>query len=284
MAKNLVIVESPTKAKTIEKYLGPDYKVLASIGHVRDLPRSDFAIDTDGSVALRYEVPTSSTKVVSQIRKAAKEADNVFLATDLDREGEAIAWHVAEVAQIDTGRDNRVVFTEITRDAILRAFEEPRRIDGALGDAQQARRAVDRIVGYRLSPTLWRNVSSGISAGRVALGLPAGHVGDAPARYRAGALAQGLRCGLVAENEVALLVALGGVLGEALGLDHASRVHGVQVRLEGRGVPGEAAVQRPVLLGHEAADLVLAVDDDPQRHRLHPAGRDAAGHVAPQGR
>ncbi len=167
MAKNLVIVESPTKAKTIEKYLGKDYKVLASIGHVRDLPRSDFAIKTDGHVELRYEVPKSSAKVVSQIRKAAKEAEHVFLATDLDREGEAIAWHVAEVAGIDTDQDNRVVFTEITRDAILRAFSEPRRIDSALVDAQQARRAVDRIVGYRLSPTLWRNVSSGISAGRV---------------------------------------------------------------------------------------------------------------------
>jgi DNA topoisomerase I len=167
MAKNLVIVESPTKAKTIEKYLGKDYKVLASVGHVRDLPRSDFAIETDGDVHLRYEIPKGSTKVVSQIRKAAKEAERVFLATDLDREGEAIAWHVAEVAGIDTGQDNRVVFTEITKDAILRAFQAPRRINGALVDAQQARRAVDRIVGYRLSPTLWRNVSSGISAGRV---------------------------------------------------------------------------------------------------------------------
>jgi DNA topoisomerase I len=167
MAKNLVIVESPTKAKTIEKYLGKDYQVLASVGHVRDLPRSDFAIETDGDVHLRYEVPKSSTKVVSQIKKAAKAAEHVFLATDLDREGEAIAWHVAEVAGIDIDVDNRVVFTEITKDAILRAFESPRRIDGALVDAQQARRAVDRIVGYRLSPTLWRNVSSGISAGRV---------------------------------------------------------------------------------------------------------------------
>jgi DNA topoisomerase I len=167
MAKNLVIVESPTKAKTIEKYLGKDFKVLASVGHVRDLPRSDFAIETEDPVHLRYEVPKGSTKVVSQIKKEAKAAEHVFLATDLDREGEAIAWHVAEVAGLDTSEDNRVVFTEITKDAILRAFESPRRIDGALVDAQQARRAVDRIVGYRLSPTLWRNVSSGISAGRV---------------------------------------------------------------------------------------------------------------------
>jgi len=168
MAKNLVIVESPAKAKTIEKYLGKDYRVLASVGHVRDLPRSDFAVDVTGTdVALRYEVPKSSAKVVSAIRKEAKGADRVYLATDLDREGEAIAWHVAEVAGIDLSLDNRITFSEITKDAILRALEAPRRIDEHLVDAQQARRAVDRIVGYRLSPTLWRNVSSGISAGRV---------------------------------------------------------------------------------------------------------------------
>jgi DNA topoisomerase-1 len=168
MAKNLVIVESPTKARTIERYLGSDYKVLASVGHIRDLPRSDFAVEVDGGeVHLRYEVPKGSAKVVSGIKRAAKAADRVFLATDLDREGEAIAWHVAEVAGIDTTADNRVVFAEITRDAILAAFEQPRPIDAHLVDAQQARRAVDRIVGYRLSPTLWRNVASGISAGRV---------------------------------------------------------------------------------------------------------------------
>ncbi len=168
MAKNLVIVESPAKAKTIEKYLGSDYKVLASYGHIRDLPRSDFAVDVSNSdVALKYEVPKSSAKHVSAIRKEAKDAEKVFLATDLDREGEAIAWHVAEVAGVDTSLENRVVFAEITRDAILDAFTRPRRIDEHLVDAQQARRAVDRIVGYRLSPTLWRNVASGISAGRV---------------------------------------------------------------------------------------------------------------------
>ncbi|MGI9016756.1 MAG: type I DNA topoisomerase [Euzebya sp.] len=168
MAKNLVIVESPAKAKTIEKYLGSNYKVLASVGHVRDLPRSDFAIEASGDeVALRYEVPKSSSKVVTSIRKAAKTAEQVFLATDLDREGEAIAWHVAKVANIDTTSSNRVVFSEITRDAVLAAFDQPRRIDQHLVDAQQARRAVDRIVGYRVSPTLWRNVASGISAGRV---------------------------------------------------------------------------------------------------------------------
>lgn len=168
MAKNLVIVESPAKAKTIEKYLGSDFKVLASYGHVRDLPRSDFAVEvSDAGAALRYEVPKSSSKHVSAIKKEAKGAERVLLATDLDREGEAIAWHVAEVAGIETDRENRIVFAEITKDAILRALESPRRIDAHLVDAQQARRAVDRIVGYRLSPTLWRNVSSGISAGRV---------------------------------------------------------------------------------------------------------------------
>ncbi len=168
MAKNLVIVESPAKAKTIEKYLGGNYKVLASVGHIRDLPRSDFAVDTSNdNVSLRYEVPKGSSKVVTSIRRAAKDADRVFLATDLDREGEAIAWHVAEVADIDTSTENRVVFSEITRDAVLAAFDQPRRIDQHLVDAQQARRAVDRIVGYRVSPTLWRNVASGISAGRV---------------------------------------------------------------------------------------------------------------------
>ena len=168
MAKNLVIVESPTKAKTIEKYLGQDFKVMASVGHVRDLPRSDFAVETtNGSAKLRYEVPKGASKVVSALKKEAKAAERVYLATDLDREGEAIAWHVAEVTGIDTTDENRVVFSEITRDAILAAFEQPRRIDEHLVGAQQARRAVDRIVGYRLSPTLWRNVSSGISAGRV---------------------------------------------------------------------------------------------------------------------
>jgi DNA topoisomerase-1 len=168
VAKNLVIVESPAKAKTIEKYLGGNYKVLASVGHIRDLPRSDFAVDVStDDVTLRYEVPKGSSKVVTSIRKAARDAERVFLATDLDREGEAIAWHVAEVADIDTSNENRVVFSEITRDAVLAAFDQPRQIDQHLVDAQQARRAVDRIVGYRVSPTLWRNVASGISAGRV---------------------------------------------------------------------------------------------------------------------
>jgi DNA topoisomerase I len=169
VADNLVIVESPAKAKTIERYLGSRYRVLASYGHIRDLPRSDFAIEVDGSdqVHLVYEVPENSKKHVAALRKAAKEASTVWLAPDLDREGEAIAWHIAEVLDLDLDLTNRVTFDEITEPAIRAAFEAPRHLNTALVDAQQARRAVDRIVGYRLSPVLWRTVASGISAGRV---------------------------------------------------------------------------------------------------------------------
>jgi DNA topoisomerase I len=169
VAENLVIVESPAKAKTIERYLGSRYQVLASYGHIRDLPRSDFAIEVDGTdrIHLVYEVPESSKKHVAALRKAAKEATTVWLAPDLDREGEAIAWHIAEVLDLDLDETNRVTFDEITEPAIRAAFEAPRHLNTALVDAQQARRAVDRIVGYRLSPVLWRTVASGISAGRV---------------------------------------------------------------------------------------------------------------------
>jgi DNA topoisomerase I len=169
VAENLVIVESPAKAKTIERYLGSRYRVLASYGHIRDLPRSDFAIEVDDgdAVHLVYEVPESSKKHVAALRKAAKEADTVWLAPDLDREGEAIAWHIAEVLDLDLDETNRVTFDEITEPAIRAAFQAPRHLNTALVDAQQARRAVDRIVGYRLSPVLWRTVASGISAGRV---------------------------------------------------------------------------------------------------------------------
>jgi len=169
-AQNLVIVESPAKARTIERYLGPGYTVLASYGHVRDLPRSNFAIELDdqgGGCSLVYEIPERSAKHVAALRKAARTADTVWLAPDLDREGEAIAWHLAEVLGLDVATTNRVTFDEITEPAIRAAFAEPRRLDMALVEAQQARRAVDRIVGYRLSPVLWRTVSSGISAGRV---------------------------------------------------------------------------------------------------------------------
>ncbi len=166
-ATDVVIVESPAKAKTIEAYLGEGYRVVASYGHVRDLPRSDFAIHVNGGVDLEYEVPKGSQKHVATLKRTAKGAERVWLALDLDREGEAIAWHVAELLGLDLDRDNRVVFDEITADAIRAAFDEPRSVNRDLVDAQQARRAVDRIVGYRLSPVLWRTVSSGISAGRV---------------------------------------------------------------------------------------------------------------------
>ena len=168
MADNLVIVESPAKAKTIQRYLGDGFEVLASYGHIRDLPRSNFAIELEdaGGCHLVYEVPDKSSKHVSALKKAAKGA-KVWLAPDLDREGEAIAWHIAEVLGLDVAETNRVTFDEITKGAILEAFENPRSLNTALVDAQQARRAVDRIVGYRLSPVLWRTVASGISAGRV---------------------------------------------------------------------------------------------------------------------
>jgi DNA topoisomerase I len=168
-SKQLVVVESPTKAKTIERYLGEGFRVVASYGHIRDLPKSDFAVvaDDGGDVHLTYEVTGASKKHVATLKKEARDADRVWLALDLDREGEAIAWHVAEVLGIDLDEPNRVVFDEITADAIRAAFSEPRPVNRDLVDAQQARRAVDRIVGYRLSPVLWRTVSAGISAGRV---------------------------------------------------------------------------------------------------------------------
>jgi DNA topoisomerase I len=168
--KQLVVVESPTKAKTIERYLGEGYRVVASYGHIRDLPKSDFAVeleDDGGSAHLKYEVPKASQKHVTTLKREAKDAAKVWLALDLDREGEAIAWHVAEILGLDLDEENRVVFDEITQDAIRDAFSEPRPVNRSLVDAQQARRAVDRIVGYRLSPVLWRTVSAGISAGRV---------------------------------------------------------------------------------------------------------------------
>ena len=171
MSGNLVIVESPAKAKTIERYLGPGYTVLASYGHVRDLPenpgKNQLGVDVDHDFTPVYEVVADRRKQLAAIQKAALKADLVYLATDLDREGEAIAWHVAEAAQLDPKRTRRVTFSEITESAIKRAFAEPRAIDQHLVDAQQARRVVDRLVGYTLSPLLWRKVRAGLSAGRV---------------------------------------------------------------------------------------------------------------------
>ncbi|MFI5258960.1 MAG: type I DNA topoisomerase [Candidatus Limnocylindrales bacterium] len=171
MSGNLVIVESPAKAKTIERYLGPGYTVLASYGHVRDLPenpgKNQLGVDVDHDFTPVYEVVADRKRQLSAIQKAAGKADLIYLATDLDREGEAIAWHVAEAIQLAPERTRRVTFSEITESAIKRAFAEPRSIDRNLVDAQQARRVVDRLVGYTLSPLLWRKVRAGLSAGRV---------------------------------------------------------------------------------------------------------------------
>jgi DNA topoisomerase-1 len=171
MAKNLVVVESPAKARTIERYLGTDYKVLASYGHVRDLPenpgRGKLGVDVEHDFAPEYVVADDRRKQLDAITRAARSADAVYLATDLDREGEAIAWHVAEAAGVPAAKRRRVTFSEITRDAITSAFSQPRQIDDNLVDAQQARRIMDRLVGYTLSPLLWRKVRAGLSAGRV---------------------------------------------------------------------------------------------------------------------
>jgi DNA topoisomerase-1 len=169
--KNLVIVESPAKARTIERYLGDDYRVVASYGHVRDLPenpgKGKFGVDVDHDFAPEYVISDDRRKQVAEITKAAKSADTVFLATDLDREGEAIAWHVTEAANVPAAKTQRVTFNEITEGAIRDAFAHPRGIDTNLVDAQQTRRIVDRLVGYTLSPLLSRKVRSGLSAGRV---------------------------------------------------------------------------------------------------------------------
>ena len=171
MPKNLVIVESPAKARTIERYLGADYQVLASYGHVRDLPenpgKGKFGVDVDHDFEPEYVISEDRRKQVADISKAAKSADAVFLATDLDREGEAIAWHVAEAANIRPELTRRVTFSEITEPAIREAFAHPRDIDQNLVDAQQTRRIVDRLVGYTLSPLIGKKVQRGLSAGRV---------------------------------------------------------------------------------------------------------------------
>lgn len=167
MAKNLVIVESPAKAKTIGKYLGKDYEVASSYGHIRDLVDKDMGIDIEKGYKPNYNVPKSKQEVVKKLKELAKKADTVWLASDEDREGEAIAWHLAETLGLDQAHTNRIVFHEITKPAIQRAIENPRKIDQNLVDAQQARRILDRLVGYELSPVLWKKVQRGLSAGRV---------------------------------------------------------------------------------------------------------------------
>ncbi len=167
MAKNLVIVESPAKAKTIEKFLGKDFKVESSFGHISDLPSKELGVDVDGDFRPKYEVSKDKKAVVKKLKELAKKAEMVWLASDEDREGEAIAWHLAEALKLDAAKTKRIVFHEITKTAIRRAIENPRGIDYDLVDAQQARRVLDRIVGYELSPVLWRKVKGGLSAGRV---------------------------------------------------------------------------------------------------------------------
>ena len=167
MQKNLVIVESPAKAKTIEKFLGSDYKVLSSYGHIRDLKKKEFSIDVESGYRPTYEIPEDKKKLVKDLKSEAKKADMVWLASDEDREGEAISWHLFEVLGLDPAKTKRIVFHEITKNAILKAIENPRNIDVNLVNAQQARRVLDRIVGFELSPVLWRKVKPALSAGRV---------------------------------------------------------------------------------------------------------------------
>lgn len=166
---NLVIVESPAKAKTIEKYLGKDFKVLASFGHVRDLPKSDLGVDIEHNFEPKYIISSNSRKTISGIKSANEKANKLFLATDLDREGEAISWHILKALKLkdDDPKIKRITFDEITKEAILNAVSNPRKIDKNLVDAQQARRVLDRLVGYKLSPLLWKKVKAGLSAGRV---------------------------------------------------------------------------------------------------------------------
>ena len=167
MSANLVIVESPAKAKTIEKFLGKDYTVKASFGHVRDLPADKLSVDTTAGFQPDYVVPADKKKVVTELKNAAAAAQTIWLASDEDREGEAIAWHLAETLDLPADRTKRIVFHEITKNAILHAVENPRGIDMNLVKAQQARRVLDRLVGYELSPVLWKKIRSGLSAGRV---------------------------------------------------------------------------------------------------------------------
>ena len=166
MQKNLVIVESPAKAKTIEKFLGKDYKVLSSYGHIRDLKKKEFSINTDNFTP-KYEIPAEKTKLVNELKEQADQAETVWLASDEDREGEAISWHLYEVLNLSPEKTKRIVFHEITKPAILSAIEHPRDIDLNLVNAQQARRVLDRVVGFKLSPILWKKVKPALSAGRV---------------------------------------------------------------------------------------------------------------------
>ena len=166
-AKELVIVESPAKAKTIEKYLGSNYRVKASMGHLRDLPKSKLGVDIENGFEPQYIPVKDKRELISELKKDAKIAGTVYLATDPDREGEAISWHLKELLGLDDEKAKRVTFNEITKKVVTESIQNPRAIDQDLVDAQQARRILDRIVGYKLSPLLWRKVKKGLSAGRV---------------------------------------------------------------------------------------------------------------------
>ena len=167
MAKNLVIVESPAKAKTIEKFLGKDYKVASSFGHIADLPSKELGVNVNGDFSAKYIVNDDKKKIVNELKSLAKKAEIIWLASDEDREGEAIAWHLANTLELTDSNSKRIVFSEITKNAILNAIKNPRDINYNLVNAQQARRILDRLVGYELSPVLWRKVKGGLSAGRV---------------------------------------------------------------------------------------------------------------------
>ena len=167
MIENLVIVESPAKAKTIEKFLGKDFRVVSSFGHIRDLSKKNLGIDINNNFEPDYEVPKEKAKVVSELRKAAADSKNIWIASDEDREGEAIAWHLASVLKLDLLTTNRIVFHEITKEAISNAIESPRKVDMNLVNSQQARRILDRLVGFEISPVLWKKVQPSLSAGRV---------------------------------------------------------------------------------------------------------------------
>ena len=167
MGQNLVIVESPAKAKTIAKYLGKNYTVEASMGHVGDLPKSKMGVDIENNYEPKYISIRGKGELIDKLRKAAKKADKVYLATDPDREGEAISWHLANLLKISEDSQCRIVFNEITKTAVKGSIKQARKININLVDAQQARRVLDRLVGYEISPILWRNVKWGLSAGRV---------------------------------------------------------------------------------------------------------------------
>ena len=167
MAKNLVIVESPAKVKTIKKFLGKNYEVLASNGHIRDLPKSKLGIDIENDFEPKYITIRGKGDILAKLRKEVKKADKIYLATDPDREGEAISWHLSQALNLEGKNVSRISFNEITKNAVKTSLKNPREIDMDLVDAQQARRVLDRMVGYEISPVLWAKVKRGLSAGRV---------------------------------------------------------------------------------------------------------------------